>query len=201
MRLLLLLGFIFFLKACGTPAPKSKNVIGPNDTETQSTTTTIPKIDPIKNAPKGAVFGNYNGSNKPFYGHIRAVDKRNGNMVIAFDQKSLPPITIDNAYGGSLSSLKLQGFDRDLLLVTTKLKDPNFNKYFVYVLRNNLWKEVVSGFAVHQSHFGQVPEPISNDPGNRNNLKRYYSVFDLDATSATGYTWRLLSESVPIENR
>jgi len=200
MRILVLLGFIFILKACGTAAPKTKNVIGPKDTETQNTTT-IPKTDLVKSAPKDAVFGNYNGGNNSFYGHIRAVDKRNGKMVIAFEQKSLPPITIDNVYGGTLSSLKLQGFDRDLLLITTKLKDPNFNKYFVYVLRNNQWKEVVNGFAIHQSHFSQANAPISNDSGNSNNLKRYYSVFDLDATSATGYTWRLLSESVPIENR
>lgn len=200
MRLILLLGFVFFLKGCGTTAPKSENVIGTPDPETQQTTT-IPKTEPVKNVPNGAVFGNYNGDNKAFYGHVRAVDKRKGTMVVAFEQRSLPPIIINKAYGGTLSSLNLQGFDRDLLLVTTKLKDPSFNKYYVYVLRNNQWKEVVNGFAVHQSHFNQVITPISNDPGNSNNLNRFYSVFDLDATSATGYTWRLLSESVPIENR
>ena len=200
MRLLVLLGFILFLKACGLPAPKNKNVIGPKDIETQNTIT-IPKTDPVKSAPKDAVFGNYNGGNNSFYGHIRTVDKRNGIMVIAFEQKSLPLITINNVYGRSLSSLKLQGFDRDLLLVTSKLKDPSFNKYFVYMLRNNQWKQVVNGFAVHQSHFSQLTQPILNDPGNSNNLKRYYSVFDLDATSATGDTWRLLSENIPIENR
>ena len=200
MRTLFILSIIIFLKACGAPAPKTKNVIGSVDTDT-ATTSTIPKIDPIKNAPKGAVFGNYNGDSNSFYGHVRAVDKRNETMVIAFEKRSLPPIIINNAFGGTLAAIKLQGFDRDLLLVKTKLKDPNFNKYYVYVLRNNQWKKVVNGFAIHQSHFDQVTDPIMVDPYNSDNLQRYYSVFDLDQTSASGYTWRLLSESVPIENR
>lgn len=200
MRLLFFIGVLFFLKACGTSTPKNENIIGPKDSETQAATT-IPNADPVKKAPKEAVFGNYKGDNSVFYGHIRAIDKRNGNMVIAFEDKSIPPITINKAYGGSLSKLKLQGFDRDLLLATTQLKDPNFSKHYVYVLRNNEWKEVVNGFAIHQSHFSQVSQPITNDPGNSNNLQRYYSVFDLDPTSAAGYTWRLRSESVPIQNK
>ena len=39
------------------------------------------------------------------------------------------------SYGGTVSSINLDGFDSDLLLLTAKLKDPNFNKYFLFVLR------------------------------------------------------------------
>ena len=102
--------------------------------------------------------------------------------------------------GGTVSSVSLEGFDRDLLLVTSKLKDPNFNKYFIFVLRNNAWKPVVNGFAIHKSNLNQISQPLQINPDRPKEILRYYSVFDLDKTSPLGYTWRLLRESVTILN-
>ncbi|MFC7357936.1 hypothetical protein ACFQO1_09575 [Jejudonia soesokkakensis] len=151
--------------------------------------------------PPGAVEANFIEGEVPLYAHVKYVDKKNGKTIIAFQDKKLPPITISETYGASLSSLRFDEFDRDLLLITTKLKDPIFNKYFLYIYKDGQWKKVVNGFSLHKSHVTDSLIPIRIDPENPNNLFRYYSVFDLDETSELGYTWRLLSESIPIQNK
>lgn len=151
--------------------------------------------------PPGAVEANYIKGDVPFYAHVKYVDKKNGKTIIAFENKKLPPITISETYGATLSSLRFDEFDRDLLLITTKLKDPIFNKYFLYLYKDGQWKKVVNGFSLHKSHVTDSLVPIRVDPENPNHLFRYYSVFDLDETSELGYTWRLLSESIPIQHK
>jgi hypothetical protein len=156
-------------------------------------------LEPI--LPPGAVEANYIEGEVPFYAHVKYIDKKNGKTVIAFEDTRLPTITIPETYGATLTSLRFDEFDRDLLLVATKLKDPIFNKYFLYIYKDGQWKKVVNGFSIHKSHVDDTLVPIRIDPENPNNVFRYYSVFDLDETSELGYTWRLFSESIPIKNK
>jgi len=149
----------------------------------------------------GAVVADFNGDGTPFFGYIKRVDANIGNTIIAFENSKLPDLTVPKTYGGVVSSLRLDGFNRDLLLLEAKLKDPVFTKYYLYVLKNNRWKPVMNGFAIHQDNQKDVAVPIWNDTLNPSNLMRHYSVFDLDKSSELGYTWRLLQESVPIKNR
>ncbi len=190
---------------CGAPPQKkSKNIIGPNTDET-----TVPVNIPKENLPsveepklpKGAVIANFLSDREPFYAIIDNVDKRNGRTTIAFENAIAPKIVIPDAYDATLTTLRFDEFDRDLLLVKVKLKDPVFTKHYLYILRNNQWKLVVNGFSIHQDNKPESLKPIEVDPENSKNMKRYYSVFDLDETSSKGYTWRLLKESVPILNR
>ncbi|WP_432412036.1 hypothetical protein [Rasiella sp. SM2506] len=190
---------------CGAPPQKkSKNIIGPNTDET-----TIPVNIPKENLPileepklpKGAVTANFLSNRKPFFAAVDNVDKRNGKTTINFEDAVAPNIVIPGAYGATLTTLRFVEFDRDLLLVKAKLKDPVFTKHYLYILRNNQWKLVVNGFSIHQDNNPESLEVITVDPENSKNMKRYYSVFDLDQTSSLGYTWRLLTESVPILNK
>ncbi|MDX1463251.1 MAG: hypothetical protein R3359_09350, partial [Marinirhabdus sp.] len=196
---------IGLLLGCGAPPQKkSKNIIGPN-TEEDTSIINIPKDDiPVIEAPKlpsGAITANFKPDQTPFYAVVDKVDRRRGTTTIKFEDAQVPPIVIDKTYGASLESLRFDEFDRDLLLVKSKLKDPVFTKYYLYVLRNNQWKLVVNGFSIHKDNNPENLDPIVVDPENPSNMKRYYSVFDLDQNSTTGYTWRLLQESVPIKNR
>ena len=197
--------FIFIAAAyigCGAPANKPVTVIG-EETPTEETTTTIPVIsEPIEvGIPHGAVNGNFKGNSSPFYAKIHRVNPGKETTYISFEDKTVPDISVDKTLGGELEVVQLEGFNSDVLLYIAKLKDPNFNKYFLYVLRGNLWKPVVNGFAIHKSNLSESLIPFRVDPLNSNNILRRYSVFDLDSTSSLGYTWRLLEESVPIKNR
>lgn len=191
--------------SCGTP-PKDKNksIIGP-PVEDTTVPANIPKDDlPVINEPKipnGAVTANFLTNKKPFYAVVEKTDTRNGRTTIAFENGTAPKIVISDAYGANLETLRFDEFDRDLLLVKTKLKDPVFTKHYLYILRNNQWKLVVNGFSIHKDNNPESLKPIIVDPANPNHMKRFYSVFDLDQNSSKGYTWRLLSESVPIMNK
>jgi hypothetical protein len=183
---------------CGTPTRKpGGDIIG-----TSPQTTEVPPkeeiiIEPV--IPEGAVTANFLSGEVPFYAYVKNVDKSRGITSISFENTLLPDINIPESYGASLSSLRFPELDRDILLVTSRLKDPNFNKYYVYILKNNQWKQMVNGFAIHKSNRPDTLNPIIIDPGNPNNMLRYYSVFDLDQTSGKKYTWRLLTESIPIK--
>lgn len=196
-----LLVLLFF--SCGTPQPKTPNVVIGKDTTTTEEKVIIPKEEKVvePKIPNGAVSANYRNGVKAFYGYVEKVDRKNGGTTIAFENNEAPRLFIKDTYGAKLSFNRWAEFDRDLLLVTAKLKDPNFNKYFLYILKNNNWQPVVNGWAIHKSNKPETLKPIVVDPGNPNKLKRYYSVFDLDETSELGYTWRLLEESIPIVNR
>ena len=85
-------------------------------------------------------------------------------------------------------------------MVNAKLKDTNFNKYFLYVLRENQWKPLVNGFAIHKSNMNDTLVPAKINPENPRELLRYYSGFEMDPLSEKKYVWVLLRESVPVEN-
>ncbi len=185
--------FIFvFLLSCGTPKKKEKNIIG--DPKPVKTETTKPEI------PEGAVTADFNGNKTPFYGFVKKVDLQKGVTTIAFEENQYPAIEIPKSYGAVLDTLKMKGIDRDLLLATVKLKDTSFNKYYLYKLQNKGWKPVVNGFAIHKSNRPDTLRPISIHLKDSTKVIRYYSVFDLDKSSESGYTWKLLQETIPMEN-
>lgn len=200
MRCLLFLLSVTLL-CCGSPPHKKNNVvIGPKDTNT--TVVLPPKeviIAPV--IPEGAVQANFISGVEEFYGYVKHVDSNKGFTTIAFEKETAPQLTIPKAYGAVLSYLRFDEFDRDLLLLNTRLKDPNFDKYYLYILKNGQWLPVVNGWAIHKDNRPDTLSPIYVDPENPGRMFRYYSVFDLDATSELGYTWRLFNESIPIENK
>ena len=185
--------FIFvFLLSCGTPKKKEKNIIG--DPKPVKTEITKPEI------PEGAVTADFNGNKTPFYGFVKKVDLQKGITTIAFEGNQYPAIEIPKSYGAVLDTLKIKGIDKDLLLATVKLKDTSFNKYYLYKLQNKGWKPVVNGFAIHKSNRPDTLRPIAIDLKDSTKVIRYYSVFDLDKSSESGYTWKLLQETIPMEN-
>lgn len=193
--------FISAILGCGTPpSKKPKTIIGKPKPAVNIPKEEIPVIKEPK-IPEGAVSANFLSDNTPFYAFVHKVDKKKGITTIRFEKPNIPHIVLPETYGASLSMLRFDEFDRDLLLVTAKLKDPVFNKYYLYVHRNNTWKLVVNGFAIHQDNNPHTLEPIVVDPDDPTKMLRYYSVFDLDKTSNLGYTWRLLTESIPIKNK
>lgn len=197
-----LFGFILmFLLKCGSKTTNtSKDVINSSNTEISETdSTTNEVIVSVKpTLPAGAIIGNYINKEASFYAYVKKVNKSKGITTIQFENNNTPPIYIKDTYGATLESLRFPEFKSDLLLVTAKLKDPIFNKYYLYQFKNGKWVLVVNSFAIHKDNINEVSTPIEVDPNNPNNMLRFYSVFDLDKTSEKGYTWRLLQESIPI---
>jgi hypothetical protein len=199
MKTLLIL-VITLAASCGSPVKKTGPIIN-STPRTKTLSTTKPTIGAAPTLvkpplPTGAIIGNYNGDLKPFYAKINKVDTKKGITTIGFQNKKYPNVVIPETYGGTVSPLILDGFDRDLLLVTAKLDDPNFNKYFLYILRNNNWKPVINGFSIHKSNAPETLQVIRVNPKKPNELIRYYSVFNLDESSDLGYAWALREESV-----
>ena len=184
------ISFIFVY--CGTPNKKEKSVIGGEPTKKENIA-----IEPV--IPDGAITADFNGNRSPFYSYVKNIDSIKGITTIAFENNRYAVIKIPKSYGAVLDSLKLKGIDRDLLLATVKLKDTNFNKYFLYKLQNNQWKQVVNGFAIHKSNRPDTLRPIIIDSKDSTKITRYYSVFDLDKNSESGYRWRLLQETISID--
>ena len=195
----LMLVSLFF--SCGTPPQKSNTVvIGKTDTTVVEPDS--PKVVVIElTIPDGAATANYRTGVKSFYGYVKNVNVVKAITIIAFEDNSAPSFAIKDSYGAKLSHLRFSEFDRDLLLVTSEIKDPNFNKYYLFILQDNQWKEVVNGWAIHKNNQPDTLKPIQVDSKNPNRMHRYYSVFDLDKESELGYTWRLLEERIPIENK
>jgi len=203
MKYILLTVFFVTVAFRCAPPKNSQTIIGAGEPAIIET----PKIEgeiietppPI---PPGAVSANFLNDHVPFYAKVKSVDKQRGKTTINFEKITVPEIVIpEETFGASLSSLRFTEFDRDLLLVNAKLKDPGFNKYFVYILKNNQWKQVVSAFAIHKDNQPDTLQPIKVNPLNELELTRYYSVFNLDQASSSGYTWRLLTETIPILNK
>lgn len=197
---------ILLFVACGAPSKQSTPTS--TDTKTEKATTTLPKESPLEDASKetapilpiGAVFGDFNGDGTPFFAHVSNINKAREITYLGFQNRRYPILAIQKTVGGTVSPLKLAGNDRDLLLFTANISDPNFNKYYLYVLRNNNWKPVMNGFAIHKSNKTETLDVIRINPKKPNELLRYYSVFDIDPDSPEGYVWRLLEESVEKEN-
>ena len=190
------LGLSLLLLSCGTPQPKPPvQVIAPADTVSVAPDP-IPVEEVLPVMPKGAVSANYRSGEQGFYAYVKAVDPAKQTTLIAFEENQAPEIVISESRGAELSSLRFGEFDSDLLLVNTSIKDPDFNKYYLYKLTNQRWKLVVNGWAIHKNNKPDTLDPIVVDTKDPNKMRRYYSVFDLDKNSKLGYTWRLLQESI-----
>ena len=201
MRFSIMVFVVAIIFSCGTPQQKTNTVVIGKDTTSVDDSKPIEEIVVKPVAPKGAITANYLNGVPSFYGYVKHVNRTKGVTTIAFEDEQVSPIIIPDTYGAKLAFNRFPEFDRDLLLVTAKLKDPNFNKYFLYIHRAGQWKLVVNSWAIHKSNNPDSLKPIVVDPSNPNRMKHYYSVFDLDATSELGYTWRLLEESIPMVNR
>lgn len=152
--------------------------------------------------PPGAISANFLSDTTPFYARVKSVDKKRGRTTINFEKSTVPELIIpEETYGARLSSLRFDEFDRDLLLVNARLKDPEFNKYYLYILKNNQWKQVVNAFAIHKDNKPDTLQPIKMNPLNDREMTRYYSVFDIVEANEMGHNWRLLTETITIENK
>lgn len=186
----------FFILGCGGTEYQKPNEVTVVDTLQVQHSIDLEINEPT--TPTGAITANFNEEAIPFYAYIEETDTTEAITQIAFQKTEIPNITIPDSYGASLSYLRFPEFDQDLLLVTAKIKDTSFNKYYLYQYQNNGWQLVVNRFAIHKNHVADTLTPIQVDPKNPKNMLRYYSVFDLDRESELGYTWRLLQESIPI---
>jgi len=197
-----IVAFVLMATACGAPSKQNKTIIG---SETQDE---IPKEETETNTiiimseiPDGAVTGNFNLDASPFYAAVDLVDTENETTTIAFEDGALAQITIPEAIGASLSSVRFNGFDQDILLVNSVYKDPIFRKYYLYILKGGEWQPVVDGFILHVENISGDMVPIKVDPSNSNRMVRSYSVFDMDPESETKYSWILKEEVVDVLNR
>ncbi len=202
MKFLLLIP-LFYIAACGSGSEKKNTVVigDPNPTREPISEAIITAPEDVVATPIGAINGNFKTGNTPFYVYVKNVNKRKGITTIAFEDNHAPSLILNETYGATITTLRFDEFDRDLLLVNTKIKDPQFHKYHLYILKNGQWLPVVKPFTIHESHKEAQKNPIFVDPQNPNNMFRYYSVFDIDDTNDQDYGWRLHNESVAIKNR
>lgn len=203
MKLLLLIPF-FYLTACGSSSEKTNTVVIGDPKPQIEIVSEVIVIEPeevLPVVPDGATTALFKTDNIPFYAYVKNVNTQKGVTTIAFEDNKAPSLVLNETYGATVSTLSFDAFERDLLLVNTKLKDPQFHKYHLYILKNGQWLPVVDPFAIHESHKEAQKKPIFIDPKNPNNMFRYYSVFDIDDTNDIGYGWRLHNESVAIKNR
>ena len=196
IKLFLCVFLSLMIVKCGSPktAPKTTpKVITEPKEEIVTQTNTTPTI------PDRAITGEFVEDEANFYAYVKSVDTSKGRTVIDFELGFCDhSIILEECYGAELEILRFPEFTTELLLIKTKLKDPVFTKYFLYQHKNNNWQLVVNGFSIHQDNMDNVPQPIHVDPNNKANMLRYYSVFDLDTSTESGYTWKLLQESIPI---
>jgi hypothetical protein len=200
MKLFLLIPLLY-LMTCGSDSEKLNQVIIDDLQPQTEPVSEVIIIAPVAlKMPKGAVKANFKADKIPFYAQVKSVNKRKGITTIAFEKNKAPALVLNDTYGATVSMLRFDEFDRDLLLVNSKIKDPQFHKYHLYILKKGYWLPVVKPFSIHESHVNASLKPIVVDPKNSDYMFRYYSVFDIDETSDLGYTWRLFNESVGIIN-
>jgi len=149
--------------------------------------------------PEGAIVADFLGNRDTLYAFIKEVDLTTQTTRIGFENKKLPEISIPESIGADLNILKLKNFHNDILLVNAKLKDTNFNEYYLFVWNDTVWKQPVNRFNIHKSNMTDTLIPIRNNPKDSTQLLRYYSVFDMDRASEKKYSWKLMQESVSIE--
>lgn len=191
-------GFILlFFVSCGTPTQKQHTVvIGPKDTITVKEEPPPKDVVIEPRLPDGAISANFISRSTDFYGYVKKINTVKGTTIIAFEDNAAPEIILSETFGAQLSYLRFQEFDCDLLLVNAAILDPNFNKYYLYILKDGHWKLVVNGWAIHKDNKPDTLRPIMVNPENPDKMTRFYSVFDLDKNSELGYTWRLLEEHI-----
>ena len=188
---------LLILFSCGTPTPKTDNeAVIKKDTVVQDTPPV--EADPLPKVPENAVTANYISGSPAFYGYVADVNFVQATTTIGFEDNLAPSLIIADSYGASIDYLRYPEFESDLLLVTAVIKDPNFNKYYLYQLKDYYWKEVVNGWAIHKENRPDTLQPVTVSSTKANHMHRYYSVFDLDKDSELGYTWRLLEETIPL---
>ena len=149
--------------------------------------------------PKDALTANFTGNQDSIYAYIKKIDSINEATLIGFENELLPEINISESIGAELQILKLKNFSNDILLVNARLKDTNFNEYYLFVWNDTVWKQPVNRFNIHKSNMTDTLIPIHNNPKDSTQLLRYYSVFDMDRKSEKKFTWKLMQESIPIE--
>lgn len=150
--------------------------------------------------PEGAIIADFLGNRDSLYAFIKKNDTLNETTLIGFQNNKLPDISIPESIGADLYILKLQSFETDVLLVNAKLKDTNFNEYYLFVWKDSTWKQPVNRFDIHKSNMtDDTLIPIRDNPKDSTQLIRYYSVFDMDRKSEKKFTWKLMQESVSIE--
>lgn len=201
MRNFFIAGVFLMAAGCGAPSKQNKTIIGETQKEIPKEETESNTIIVMSEIPDGAVSGNFNLDAASFYAAVDLVDTENETTTIAFEDQSMAAITIPEAIGASLSSVRFDEFDRDILLVNSVYKDPIFRKYYLYILKGNEWQPVVDGFILHIENISGDMVPIKVDPSNSNRMIRSYSVFNMDPESETKYTWILKEETADIINR
>lgn len=140
------------------------------------------------------VRADFNGDGNSFFAHICTVNQSDMSTTICFENSNYAPLVIPNTIGGNLTSLSLKGSNRDYLLYTEY--DNELYEYYLFVLRNNTWNQVIDSFCIHESNLSSVIAPIRVDPNHSDQLLHYYSVFDLDAANVDKHPWKLEEESV-----
>ena len=196
MKYFLTAVFLWAMSSCGAP-PKPKPPIVEKDPKQETETNTIITMS---NIPEDAVSGNFSLNAAPFYAAVEVIDSENETTTISFEDITIAKITIPEAIGASLSSVRFEQFDQDVLVVNTVYKDPIFRKYYLYILKDNQWKPVVDGFIIHVENMSDDGAPIKTHPTQSNKMIRSYSVFDMDQESDTKYMWILHEETVEVLN-
>ncbi len=202
MKDFLIVAFLWAVISCGAP-PKPKSHIIENDPkqdntkEENETNTSIS----MTNIPEDAVRGSFELLTPPFYAAVEVVDNENQTTTIYFENEAISKITIPEAVGASLSSVRFDQFEQDVLVVNTIYTDPIFRKYYLYILKDKKWMPVVDGFILHVENISEDNLPIKIHPTRSNQMIRSYSVFDMDPESDTKYSWILHEETTDILNR
>jgi hypothetical protein len=198
MKYFLTGAFLLVLLSCGAP-PKPKSPIVENDPKEEIIKKTNTII--MTNIPEDAVSGNFELNTAPFYAAVEVVDIENQTTTISFENEEIAKITIPEAVGASLSSVRFDQFDQDVLVVNTIYTDPIFRKYYLYILKDTQWMPVVDGFILHVENISEEHLPIKIHPTRSHQMIRSYSVFDMDPESDTKYSWILHEETTDILNR
>lgn len=157
-------------------------------------TSVVPKTE----IPEGALMADFIGNKDSLYAFIKEIDTSNNTTLIGFENNELPEIRIPESVGAYLKILKLKNFGNDVLLVNAKLRDTNFNEYYIFVWKDSNWSQPVNRFDIHKSNMTDTLIPIKNNPEDSTQLLRYYSAFEMDRTTDKKFTWKLMQESVPI---
>ena len=161
MRSIFVLMLMWLLIGCGTSTQRSNTVVIGKDT-------TSVVVEPTKEViieptvPADAVTANYRKNSKAFYGYVNDVYMPGALTTIAFEDGVAPQLLLENSLGAEISFLRFPQFESDLLLINTVIKDPNFIKYYLYVLRDNKWKQVVNGWAIHKDNRPDTLQPITS---------------------------------------
>lgn len=188
----LLVAILFLLIGC-------KKISENNNQPKEVVIEKIPILDETPELPEGALIADFIGTQDSLFAFVKKVDISTETTLIGFENEKLPNIIIPESIGAALSLLKLKNFQKDVLLINAKLKDTNFNEYYVFVWNDSVWKQPVNRFNIHKSNMTDTLVPISNNPEDSTQLLRYYSVFNMDRKSEKKFTWKLMKESIPIE--